>query len=85
MLELAGGTGGNLIEPLDVAVHFPVHILKKPIHFVIRPFHDELNAPIGPLVMIVKSATIYETELGLMREVISAARRTDNKATRALG
>jgi hypothetical protein len=33
--------------------------------------------------MIVKSATIYETELSLMREVVSSARRADKKATRA--
>jgi thymidylate synthase len=48
-----------------------------------RDVAGELNAPIGPLVMIVKSATIYETELSLMREVISAARRSDDKPIRA--
>jgi hypothetical protein len=35
--------------------------------------------------MIVKSATIYETEFSLMREVISSARRADNKAASAIG
>ena len=35
---------------------------------------SELNVPLGSLVMIVKSATIYETELQLMREVVSSAR-----------
>jgi thymidylate synthase len=35
----------------------------------------ELIAPVGPLVMIVKSATIYETELSQMRDVISRAQR----------
>jgi thymidylate synthase len=46
-----------------------------------REVANELDAPVGPLVMIVKSATIYETELNLMREVISSARRAGKKAT----
>jgi thymidylate synthase len=33
----------------------------------------EINAPVGSLVMIVKSATIYKTEVGLMTEVLKAA------------
>ena len=33
-----------------------------------------LGAPAGRLTMIVKSATIYETEIALMRETIAAAR-----------
>jgi thymidylate synthase len=48
-----------------------------------RDVASELDAPVGPLVMIVKSATIYETELSLMREVISSAHRAGNKATSA--
>ncbi len=48
-----------------------------------RDVASELNAPLGPLVMIVKSATIYETELSLMREVISSAHRADRKAASA--
>ena len=43
-----------------------------------RDVASELDVPIGSLVMIVKSATIYETELSLMREVISSARRATN-------
>jgi hypothetical protein len=39
--------------------------------------------PVGPLVMIVKSATIYQTELSLMSEMISSAQRTGKKATSA--
>ena len=34
----------------------------------------EIGAPVGSLVMIVKSATIYRSELALMRETIAAAR-----------
>jgi hypothetical protein len=34
-----------------------------------------LGAPVGSLVMIVKSATIYKTEVGLMRETLAAAHR----------
>jgi thymidylate synthase len=48
-----------------------------------RAVASELNNPLGPLVMIVQSATIYETELSLMREVISSAHRVDKKATSA--
>jgi thymidylate synthase len=38
-----------------------------------RDVAERLHAPIGPLVMIVKSATIYHTEVELMSEVIAAA------------
>jgi thymidylate synthase len=38
-----------------------------------RHVADELKAPIGPLVMIVKSATIYKTDLSLMRDIVAAA------------
>lgn len=34
---------------------------------------ERLGAPIGRLTMIVKSATIYETEIALMRETIAEA------------
>jgi thymidylate synthase len=40
-----------------------------------RDVASELNAPLGSLVMIIKSATIYETELSLMREIVSSAQR----------
>jgi thymidylate synthase len=33
----------------------------------------ELGVPLGALAMIVKSATIYATEVGAMREAIAAA------------
>ncbi len=36
---------------------------------------SRLSVPLGPLVMIVKSATIYQTEASLMREVIAAVQR----------
>lgn len=39
-----------------------------------RHVAEKIGAPIGRLVMIVKSATIYLTELDLMRETIAAAR-----------
>ena len=48
-----------------------------------RDVASELNVPVGPLVMIVKSATIYQTELSLMSEVISSAQRAGKKATSA--
>jgi hypothetical protein len=48
-----------------------------------REVASELNVPVGPLVMIVKSATIYQTELSLMSEMISSARRAGKKATSA--
>lgn len=48
-----------------------------------RDVASELNAPLGPLVMIVKSATIYQTELSLMREVISTAWRAGERTTSA--
>jgi hypothetical protein len=47
-----------------------------------RDVASELNVPVGPLVMIVKSATIYQTELSLMSEMISSAQRA-RKATSA--
>ena len=50
-----------------------------------RDVARELNAPPGPLVMIVKSATIYQTELTLMREVIASAERASEQATSASG
>jgi thymidylate synthase len=40
-----------------------------------RDVASESNVPVGPSVMIVKSATIYQTELDLMSDVISSARR----------
>ena len=42
-----------------------------------RDVASELNAPVGPLVMIVKSATIYQTELEFDErdDFICAARR----------
>jgi thymidylate synthase len=49
---------GNLVELAEIQRHVA----------------DRLGKPNGPLVMIVKSATIYATELGLMRETIVAAR-----------
>jgi thymidylate synthase len=48
-----------------------------------RDLASELNVPVGPLVMIVKSATIYQTELSLMSEMISSAQRPGKKATSA--
>jgi thymidylate synthase len=48
-----------------------------------RDVASELNAPVGPLVMIVKSATIYQTELSLMSGMISSAQRAGKKATSA--
>jgi thymidylate synthase len=48
-----------------------------------RDVASELNVPVGPLVMIVKSATIYQTELSLMSEMISSAQRAGKKATSA--
>src|SRR4029077_17918265 len=48
-----------------------------------RDVASELNAPLAPLVMIVKSATIYQTELSLMREVIAKARRAGERTTSA--
>jgi thymidylate synthase len=48
-----------------------------------RDVASELNVPVGPLVMIVKSATIYQTELSLMSEKISSAQHAGKKATNA--
>jgi thymidylate synthase len=48
-----------------------------------RDVARELDAPAGPLVMIVKSATIYQTELSLMRDVISSAQRDARETTSA--
>jgi thymidylate synthase len=48
-----------------------------------RDVASELNVPVGPLVMIVKSATVYQTELSLMSEMISSAQRAGKKATSA--
>lgn len=39
-----------------------------------RRVADRLGAPAGRLTMIVKSATIYRTEVDLMRETLAAAR-----------
>ena len=49
---------GNLIQLAEIQRHVA----------------ERLGKPTGPLVMIVKSATIYTTEAGLMRETIAAAR-----------
>ena len=38
-----------------------------------RHVAERLGAPIGRLTMIVKSATIYETEIVLMRDTIAEA------------
>jgi thymidylate synthase len=40
-----------------------------------RDVASELSVPVGALVMIVKSATIYQTELSLMSEMISSVQR----------
>lgn len=40
-----------------------------------RHVAERLRAPIGSLAMIVKSATIYQSEVGLMSEALAAARR----------
>ena len=40
---------------------------------------NQLSVPVGPLVMIVKSATIYQTEVSLMSEVITAAKRNSTR------
>jgi thymidylate synthase len=42
-----------------------------------RHVAQRLGAPVGPLVMIVKSATIYKTEVELMGETIEAARKSN--------
>jgi hypothetical protein len=39
-----------------------------------RHVAERLDAPVGALVMIVKSATIYKSEIGLMCETLAAAR-----------
>jgi thymidylate synthase len=39
-----------------------------------RHVADRIGAPVGRLTMIVKSATIYETETALMRDTIAGAR-----------
>jgi thymidylate synthase len=38
-----------------------------------RHVAERLAAPVGPLVMIIKSATIYATEIGLMSEALASA------------
>jgi thymidylate synthase len=38
-----------------------------------RHVAQQLDAPVGPLVMIIKSATIYLTEVALMRDALAAA------------
>ena len=48
-----------------------------------RDVASELSVPVGPLVMIVKSATIYQAELSMMSEMISSAQRAGKKATSA--
>jgi thymidylate synthase len=40
-----------------------------------RHVAERLEAPVGPLVMIIKSATIYLTEVGLMGDALAAAGR----------
>jgi thymidylate synthase len=40
-----------------------------------RRVAESLRAPVGSLAMIVKSATIYETEVSLMSKTLAAARR----------
>jgi hypothetical protein len=40
---------------------------------LLRHVAARLGAPVGSLVMIVKSATIYKTEIGLMNETLAAA------------
>jgi thymidylate synthase len=39
-----------------------------------RHVAERLRAPVGSLVMIIKSATIYDAEIGLMSETLAAAR-----------
>lgn len=48
-----------------------------------RDVAGELDVPVGHLAMIVKSATIYQTELSLMSEMISSAQRAGKTATSA--
>jgi Thymidylate synthase len=48
-----------------------------------RNVASELSVPVGPLVMIVKSATIYQAELSMMSEMISSAQRAGKKPTSA--
>ena len=40
-----------------------------------REVAERLGAPVGTLAMIVKSATIYESEIGLMRQTLAARDR----------
>jgi thymidylate synthase len=40
-----------------------------------RHVAERLDAPAGPLVMIIKSATIYQTEVELMGDALAAAGR----------
>jgi len=49
---------GNLVELAEIQRHVA----------------ERLGRPRGPLVMIIKSATIYTSELDLMRQTIAAAR-----------
>lgn len=42
---------------------------------------NQLNVPAGPLLMIVKSATICKTAVSLMSDVIAAAKRAETKVT----
>jgi len=42
-----------------------------------RHVAEQLDAPVGPLVMIIKSATIYLTEVASMRDALAAAGRLD--------
>ena len=41
-----------------------------------RHVAERLDTPVGPLVMIIKSATIYLTEVALMRDVLAVAGRS---------
>ena len=56
---------GNLVELAEVQ----------------RDVARQLGTLVGSLVMIVKSATIYQTELGLMMDVIASGRRAGMEAT----
>jgi thymidylate synthase len=45
-----------------------------------RHVAERLGAPVGSLAMIIKSATIYKTEVGLMRQVLDVAHDRQREA-----
>ncbi len=59
VIKFPGSVGLRLIDPPDVAVHFPVQVFQQAVHLAIRPFHDQFDATIRQISDVAPHVVLH--------------------------